>query len=175
MLLDRCRRKLNQVIFPLQNTNWKTDFIFKNSVLSLPADILGKKTISAVIHFLKERSPELLIDHIYFKVDFIFPSNFTQVVIPAQNKRSLATNLKKKKSIFLHFLFSTGIHGICFSIISNRSPSHPEHPCICGWEIKLKKKNQNQKPHIKHQQWEIPEGFQGLLLTQLKSMYFKLF
>lgn len=44
MLLDRCRRKLNQVIFPLQNTDWKTDFIFKNSILSLPADISGKTT-----------------------------------------------------------------------------------------------------------------------------------
>lgn len=63
-----------------------------------------------------------------------------QVVSPAQNKRSLATNCKETRFIFLHFLLA---FGICFPIISNISPSHPEHPCICGCKIKIKKKSLN--------------------------------
>lgn len=62
--------------------------------------------ILVVINFLKERFPELLFDHIYFKVDFIFTSSFThEAKKPDQLK------------------------------ITGAKPSHPEQLCIYGCKI----------------------------------------
>lgn len=94
--------------------------------------------------FFKGRLPEVLFDHIYFKVDFIFPSNFMKVVSPARNKRSLATNFKETRFIFLHFLLS---FGICFPIISNIS--HLIQSILVYVVVKLKiKKKITEQNHV---------------------------
>lgn len=73
MLLDRCRRKLNKVIFPLQNTNWKTDFIFKNSILSLPADISGKLTHFYLWYIFQRKVARSTVWPHLFQSGFYFP------------------------------------------------------------------------------------------------------
>lgn len=97
-----------------------------------------------MIHFLKDRFPELLF--ISKWILFSLPT-LCRWQSPDQNKRSLAINFKETRSILLHFLLSFGNHGICFFIISNRSPSHPEHPCICGCKIKTKKNHKTKTPY----------------------------
>lgn len=72
----------------------------KSSVLPLPVDISDKKIYVLTGIFLKKKKfPELLFDHIYLKVYFIFASNFVQMVKKkAQLTKIEAQLLASKKS-----------------------------------------------------------------------------
>lgn len=108
MLLDRCRRKLNQVNFPLQNTDWKTDFIFKNSQSRLYLQILQIKRYNfSCDTFFKGEIPRTTVWPHLFESGFYFHFQLYadgKEASPAQSNRSLATNFKETTSILLHFL-----------------------------------------------------------------------
>lgn len=66
-------------------------------------------TFSVVIHFFKERFPELLLDHIYLKVDFLFIFSLStscrwQRRQHSSKQQELSTGFKETRIVSLHFL-----------------------------------------------------------------------